>query len=102
MLSAEATTTMSIEFEWDPDKAAKNIKKHQVAFNEAATVFGDPLSMTFFDPDHSIDEDRYITVGLSHLGNLLVVAHTDRGDRIRIISARKATRRERRFYGEQS
>ena len=93
---------MGIEFEWDSDKAAKNIKKHQVSFNEAATVFGDSLSMTFFDPDHSIDEDRYITVGLSQLGNLLIVAHTDRGDRIRIISARKATRRERRFYGEQS
>jgi uncharacterized DUF497 family protein len=93
---------MSIEFEWDPDKAAKNIKKHQVSFNEAATVFGDPLSMTFFDPDHSVDEDRYITVGLSRLGNLLIVAHTDRGDRIRIISARKATRQERKFYGEQS
>jgi uncharacterized DUF497 family protein len=93
---------MGIEFEWDPDKAAKNIKKHQVSFNEAATVFGDPLSMTFFDPDHSIDEDRYITVGLSHLGSLLIVAHADRGDSIRIISARKATRRERRFYGEQS
>jgi len=85
---------MHIEFEWDPNKAKKNIKKHRVSFNEAATVFGDPLSMTFFDPDHSIDENRYITIGLSHLGRLLVVAHTDRDDRIRIISARKATERE--------
>jgi uncharacterized DUF497 family protein len=93
---------MGIEFEWDPNKAEKNIKKHQVSFNEAATVFGDPLSMTFYDPDHSIDEDRYITVGLSRLGKLLVVSHADRGDRIRIISARKATRRERKFYEEHS
>ena len=73
---------MHIEFEWDPDKATKNTKKHQVSFNEAATVFGDPLSMTFFDPDHSIDENRYITVGLSHVGILLFVAHIDRNDRI--------------------
>jgi len=93
---------MGIEFEWDPNKAEKNIKKHQVSFNEAATVFGDPLSMTFYDPDHSIDEDRYITVGLSRLGELLVVSHADRGDRIRIISARNATRRERKFYEEHS
>lgn len=89
---------MSIQFEWNPDKAEKNVQKHQVSFNEAATVFGDPLSMTFHDPDHSIEEDRYITVGLSRLGKLLIVAHTDRGERIRIISARKATRRERKFY----
>lgn len=92
---------MGIEFEWDPDKAKKNIEKHQVSFNEAATVFGDPLSMTFYDPDHSIDENRFITVGLSRPGKLLIVSHTDRGDRIRIISARKATRREREFYEEQ-
>jgi len=92
---------MHIEFEWDPEKATKNIKKHQVSFNEAATVFGDPLSMTFFDPDHSIDENRYITIGLSYLGRLLIVAHTDRDDHMRIISARKATRRERKFYEEQ-
>lgn len=102
MRGAEAIITMHIEFEWDPNKAKKNIKKHRVSFNEAATVFGDPLSMTFFDPDHSIDENRYITIGLSHLGRLLVVAHTDRDDRIRIISARKATHRERKFYEEES
>ena len=81
----EAIITMHIEFEWDPNKAKKNIKKHRVSFNEAATVFGDPLSMTFFDPDHSVDEERYITVGLSQRGILLVVAHTERGDSIRII-----------------
>lgn len=93
---------MGIEFEWDPEKAKRNLKKHQVSFNEAATVFGDPLSMTFYDPDHSVDENRYITMGLSNLGKLQMVSHTDRDDRIRIISARKATRRERRYYEEQS
>ena len=92
---------MRVEFEWDPNKAMKNVEKHRVSFNEAVTVFGDPLSMTFFDPDHLIDEDRHITIGSSHLGKLLIVAHTDRDDRIRIISARKATHRERKFY-EQS
>ncbi len=93
---------MGIEFEWDPEKAKRNLKKHQVSFNEAATVFGDPLSMTFYDPDHSVDENRYITMGLSNLGKLLMVSHIDRDNRIRIISARKATRRERRYYEEQS
>ncbi len=92
---------MRIVFEWDPAKAKKNIQKHQVSFNEAATVFGDPMSMTFYDPDHSIDENRFITVGLSPLGKLLIVSHTDRDDRIRIISARKTTRRERKFYEEK-
>jgi uncharacterized DUF497 family protein len=91
---------VGIEFEWDPEKAEKNVNKHQVAFSEAATVFGDPLSMTFADPDHSIGEERFITVGLSRLGNLLIVSHADRGDRIRIISARRVTRRERKFYEE--
>ena len=71
-----------------------------VAFTEAATVFDDVLSVTFSDPDHSIEEDRYISVGMSNRGRLLVVAHTDRDDRIRIMSARKATRRERKLYEE--
>lgn len=93
---------MGIEFEWDLEKAKGNLKKHQVTFYEAGTVFGDPLSMTFYDPDHSVDENRFITVGLSRPGKLLIVSHTDRGDRIRIVSARKATRRERRYYEEQS
>jgi uncharacterized DUF497 family protein len=69
---------------------------------EAATIFSDPLSTTFFDPDHSIGEERYITIGLSRFGTLLIVAHADRGDNVRIISARKATRHERKFYEEQS
>lgn len=87
-----------LEFEWDPEKATSNEKKHGVSFQEAATVFGDHLSVTFFDPDHSIDEDRYITIGTSSDGHLIIVSHTDRDDRIRIISARKATRRERKIY----
>jgi uncharacterized DUF497 family protein len=91
---------VGIRFEWDPDKAERNLDKHGVSFVEAATVLEDPLSMTFYDPDHSIDEDRFITVGLSRVGKLLVVAHTDREDRIRIISAREATRRERKYYEE--
>jgi hypothetical protein len=90
-----------MEFEWDPDKAAENLNRHKVSFHEAATVFSDPLSMTFPDPDHSIAESRYITVGLSYTGRAIIVAHTDRDDRIRVISAREATRRERRFYEEE-
>jgi uncharacterized DUF497 family protein len=90
-----------MEFEWDEDKAAQDLKKHKVAFSEAATVFGDPLSVTFPDPDHSLDEDRYITMGTSGGGHVLVVFHTDREDRIRIISARKATRRETKAYEEE-
>lgn len=75
-----------MEFEWDPNKAASNLKKHKVSFGEAATVLGDPLSITVPDPDHSWAEDRYLTVGTSDLGRLLIVAHTeeDEGDRIRI------------------
>ncbi len=74
-------------FEWDPNKATANFAKHRVSFREAATVFRDPLSMTFDDPDHSDDEERYITIGTSSGGRRLIVAHTDRDDHIRIISA---------------
>jgi hypothetical protein len=91
-----------MEFEWNPDKAAINLQKHGISFQEAATVFGDLLSVTFPDPDHSIGEDRYVIIGMSRLGQLLVVSHTDRGNRTRIISARRATRQERRFYEEGS
>jgi uncharacterized protein len=89
-----------MEFEWDEDKAAKNLKKHKVELSEAATVFGDTLSVTFPDPDHSAEEDRFITVGMSDQGRLIVVSHTDREERTRIISARKAARRERKLYEE--
>ncbi len=91
-----------MEFEWNPDKASINIRKHSISFQEAATVFDDSLSVTFPDPDHSIGEDRYVIIGMSGSGQLLVVSHTDRGNCIRIISARKATRQERRFYEEGS
>jgi uncharacterized DUF497 family protein len=87
-----------MEFEWDLEKAARNLAKHGVPFAEAATVFGDPLAITFGDPDHSDDEDRFLTFGHSAEGHLLVVSHTDREDRTRIISARRATRKERRIY----
>ncbi|MDY6785840.1 MAG: BrnT family toxin [Cyanobacteriota bacterium] len=89
-----------MEFEWNPQKAALNLDKHGVSFVEAATVFSDVLSMTFPDPDHSIGESRYVIIGISRFGHLLVVSHTDRGEKIRIISARKATRKERRYYEE--
>ena len=92
---------MPLRFEWDPEKAQRNLDKHQVSFPEAATVFGDTLSMTFDDPDHSFDEERYITIGHSDSGQFLMVAHTDRDGNIRIISARKSTRRERKSYEEQ-
>jgi uncharacterized protein len=87
-----------MEFEWDPEKAAGNLAKHGVAFPEAATVFGDPLAITYSDPDHSEDDDRFLTFGHSSEGHLLVVSHTDRGRRTRIISARRATRKERKLY----
>ena len=89
-----------MRFEWDPGKAAENLAEHGVSFEEAATVFRDALSATGSDPDHSVDEERFITFGLSTAGRLLVVAHTDRDDTIRIISARPVTPREREIYEE--
>jgi uncharacterized DUF497 family protein len=89
-----------MEFEWDPGKAAGNLRKHKVSFTEAATVLGDYLAVTAPDPDHSGDERRYITIGLSSRGRPLIVAHAERHPRIRIISARKLTRNERRVYEE--
>jgi hypothetical protein len=87
-----------LRFEWDPAKAAANLAKHGVSFREAATVFRDPLSQTGSDPDHSLDEERVVTFGVSTRGRLLVVAHTDRGDTIRIISARPVSAGERTIY----
>ena len=89
---------MPVTFEWDSRKARSNLVKHGVAFEEASTIFGDPLSLTISDPDHSLREARYITVGKAFTGKLLVVVHTERGNNIRIISARPASRRERKFY----
>ncbi len=91
---------MSFGFEWDPDKAESNERKHGVTFDEASTVFGDPLSRTGPDPLHSEEEERWVTLGVSEQGRLLVVVHTDRGEAIRIISARPATGREWRTYAE--
>ena len=87
-----------MRFEWDRAKAAVNADKHEVTFSEASTVFEDPLSLTVADPDHSVDESRLITFGVSASGTALVVAHTESGDTIRIISARPMTRRERQAY----
>ena len=93
---------MPLIFEWDNAKAKRNIAKHRVAFEEASTVFGDSLSITIDDPMHSSpDERRFITIGSSYRGKILVVAHCDRADSIRIISARFATRKERKAYEEE-
>ena len=89
---------MALRFEWDPRKAAANLKKHGVSFHEAASVFRDPLSITISDPDHSDSEERFIDLGLSHRGRLVVVSYIERGDNIRIISARRADRPEQRVY----
>ena len=89
-----------MKFEWDPQKARSNLKKHKVSFEEAATVLADPMAATGADPDHSIGEFRYITFGISKRGRLLVVAHTEEGDSIRIISARIARKGERKIYEE--
>jgi len=87
---------------WDPAKAAANVRKHRIDFHEAATVLNDSLSTTFQDHDHSRRERRYLTIGTSSNGRLLVVAHTEDNDAVRMISARRASRRERRFYEEGS
>jgi uncharacterized DUF497 family protein len=87
-----------VRYAWDPAKAASNARKHGVTFPEAATVFRDGLAMTYPDPDHSISEERFITIGLSSRGHVLFVAHVDSDDHIRIISARRATRREANAY----
>ena len=89
-------------FEWDTRKAEKNIKSHGVSFDEASTAFSDTLSLTIFDPLHSEGEDRFILIGNSHNNHLLVIVHTERGDKIRLISARQATRDERKQYEENA
>jgi uncharacterized protein len=91
---------MTLTFEWDEDKAATNLKKHKVSFEEAKTIFNDEFSLTTGDPDHSADEDRFIDIGTSEQGQLLVVVYTEREKRIRIISCRKATAPERKAYEE--
>jgi uncharacterized DUF497 family protein len=92
--------TWGVIYEWDPKKAELNRRKHGVSFEEAATVFQDISALTFEDPDHSDEEPRELTVGLSRSGRALFLSHCDRGKQIRIISARKATPKERQQYAE--
>jgi len=87
-----------MKFEWDPDKSEANLKKHGISFHDASTVFGDPLAITFNDPDHSIGEHRFLTFGLSRTNQLLAIVHTERRGNTRIISARRATKQERDIY----
>ncbi len=89
-----------MQFEWDENKAASNLSKHGVSFEEAKTVFDDPLYVDFFDPDHSDEEERYLIVGKSNRGRLLIVSYTERGNSIRLISARVVTRAEGEAYEE--
>ena len=91
-----------MQFEWDPDKERQNQLKHGVSFDEASTIFGDPLALTIDDPDHSIEENRFLTTGLSNRQRLIIVAHTDRDDRARLISARTVAEAERHAYQEES
>jgi uncharacterized DUF497 family protein len=91
-----------LSFEWDSTKATKNVKIHGVSFDEASTAFRDTLSLTIYDPLHSDEEDRQILIGNSYKNRLLVVVHTERGDKIRIISARKATKNEKKQYEEKA
>ncbi len=91
---------MKLSFEWDEEKAKANFSKHRVGFDEATTVFTDPFSVTIHDPDHSADERRYIDIGSSGKGRVLVVVYTERGSTIRIVTCRKATMRERKLYEE--
>ena len=94
---------MGILFEWDPEKALSNARKHTVSFEEAATIFADPLSLTISDPQHSqAQEERFITIGTSHRLRTLIVVHSDLSDRVRIIGARLATRTERGMYEEET
>jgi len=89
-----------VRFEWDPRKAGENLRKHGVSFDEASSVFDDPLGITYLDPDHSEDEPRLVTFGYSSSSRLLVVSHIERGDTWRIINARPATRSEQKIYEE--
>jgi len=91
---------MALEFEWDPAKAERNLKEDGVSFDDATTIFRDTLSITISDPDHSDSENRFIDIGISHRMELLVVSYTERKDKIRIISSRRATRAERKNYEE--
>jgi uncharacterized DUF497 family protein len=90
-----------MRFEWDPEKARSNLRKHKVSFEEAATALRDPMAATGCDPDHSVGEERFVTFGVSERGRLLVVAHTEENEILRIISARVASKGERKIYEEE-
>jgi hypothetical protein len=91
-----------VKFQWDPKKATRNLARHGVSFKEASTVFGDPLASTIPDPDHSVEELRFLTMGRSAAGRLIVVSHTERGEDTRIIGARPGTRGEKKRYEQDS
>jgi len=93
---------MALSFEWDPAKAAANLAKHGLSFQLAATAFGDPRSLTIPDPKHSLTENRLVLLGRTSDGSIVVVVHVERGDRIRLISARRASRKERITYGHET
>jgi uncharacterized protein len=93
---------LAVQFEWNKDKARRNFRKHDISFEEASTVFNDEMFISLVDDEHSSDEVRYVTIGMSDRGNLVLVAHTDRLGGVRIISARKATKNEGNFYAEQN
>ena len=92
---------MDLDFEWDEDKATANLKKHKISFEEAKTVFADPFAITIDDPKHSVDEPRFVDTGASAEGRILVVSYTEREQKIRLISYRKATKTERKIYEER-
>ncbi len=92
---------MLLTFEWDEDKAEENLKKHGVGFEEAKTIFNDPFSITIYDNEHSSNEERYVDIGLSLKGRLIVVSYTERKENIRIISSRKAIKKEQKIYEEK-
>lgn len=92
---------IDLDFEWDEDKAVANLKKHKLSFEEAKTVFADPFSITIDDPTHSVDEHRFVDIGASADGRILVVSYTERERKIRLISCRKATKAERKIYEER-
>ena len=90
-----------MQFEWDPEKDQQNQAKHGVSFDEASSVFGDPFAWTIDDPDHSVEENRFLTTGYSNRQRLIIVAHTDRDERVRLINAREVAAAERRVYEEE-
>lgn len=92
---------IDLDFDWDEDKAAANVKKHGISFEEAKTVFGDPFSVTIDDPAHSANEYRFVDIGTSPSGMILTVAYAERGQKVRLISCRKATKAERKIYEER-